>query len=98
MSKVFDDAIEFAKKHVAPYTEDVDKNARFPKEAYGELRKQGYIGLMVPKEYGGMGGGAKEHAEVVHALANYCATTALCYMMHNVATLCIVFFGTDEQK
>ncbi|MEI0604629.1 acyl-CoA dehydrogenase family protein [Brachyspira alvinipulli] len=98
MSKVFDDAIEFAKKHVAPYTEEVDRDGRFPKEAYNELRKQGYMGLMIPKEYGGMGGGAKEHAEVVHALANYCATTALCYMMHNVGTLCIVLFGTDEQK
>lgn len=98
MSKIFNDAIEFAKKYAAPYTEDVDKNGRFPKEAYDELRKQGYMGLMVPKEYGGMGGGAKEHAEVVHALANYCATTALCYMMHNVATLSIVLFGTDEQK
>jgi len=98
MSKIFDDAIEFAKKHVAPYTEEVDREGRFPKEAYIELRKQGYMGLMVPKEYGGMGGGAKEHAEVVHALSNYCATTGLCYMMHNVGTLCIVFFGTDEQK
>ncbi len=98
MSKIFEDAIKFAEQHVKPYTEEVDKNGRFPKEAYNELRKQGYMGLIVPKEYGGMGGGAKEHAEVVHALSNYCATTGLCYMMHNVATKCIIKFGTEEQK
>ena len=98
MTKTFEDAIKFAEQHVKPYTEEVDKNGRFPKEAYNELRKQGYMGLIVPKEYGGMGGGAKEHAEVVHALSNYCATTGLCYMMHNVATKCIIKFGTEEQK
>lgn len=98
MSKIFEDAIKFAEQHVKPYTEEVDRDGRFPKEAYNELRKQGYMGLIVPKEYGGMGGGAKEHAEVVHALSNYCATTGLCYMMHNVATTCIIKFGSEELK
>lgn len=98
MSKIFEDAIKFAEENVKPYTEEVDRDGRFPKEAYNELRKQGYMGLIVPKEYGGMGGGAKEHAEVVHALSNYCATTGLCYMMHNVATKCIIKFGNEELK
>lgn len=98
MTKTFEDAIKFAEQHVKPYTEEVDRDGRFPKEAYNELRKQGYMGLIVPKEYGGMGGGAKEHAEVVHALSNYCATTGLCYMMHNVATKCIIKFGSEELK
>lgn len=98
MSKIFEEAIKFAEENVKPYTEEVDRDGRFPKEAYNELRKQGYMGLIVPKEYGGMGGGAKEHAEVVHALANYCATTALCYMMHNAGTRCLICYGTDEQK
>lgn len=98
MTKTFEDAMKFAEQHVKPYTEEVDRDGRFPKEAYNELRKQGYMGLIVPKEYGGMGGGAKEHAEVVHALSNYCATTGLCYMMHNVATKCIIKFGSEELK
>ena len=98
MSKFFEDAIKFAEQHVKPYTEEVDRDGRFPKEAYNELRKQGYMGLIVPREYGGMGGGAKEHAEVVHALSNYCATTGLCYMMHNAGTKCLIDYGTEEQK
>lgn len=98
MSKIFEDAMKFAEQHVKPYTEEVDRDGRFPKEAYNELRKQGYMGLIVPKEYGGMGGGAKEHAEVVHALSNYCATTGLCYMMHNAGTKCLIDYGTEEQK
>ena len=98
MTKVFEDAIKFAEQHVKPYTAKVNRDGRFPKEAYNELRKQGYMGLIVPKEYGGMGGGAREHAEVVHALSNYCATTGLCYMMHNVATKCIIKFGSEELK
>ena len=34
---------EFGKTFVAPYTESIDKEAWFPKEAYDELKKQGYI-------------------------------------------------------
>ncbi|TXJ38095.1 acyl-CoA dehydrogenase family protein [Brachyspira aalborgi] len=98
MTKTFEDAMKFAEQHVKPYTEEVDRDGRFPKEAYNELRKQGYMGVIVPKEYGGMGGGAKEHAEVVHALSNYCTTTGLCYMMHNAGTKCLIDYGTEEQK
>lgn len=90
--------VEFGKAFVAPHTESIDKEARFPKEAYDELKKQGFMGLLVPKEYGGSGGNCLNHALVCYTLAQFDASTALCYMMHNVATACIAAFGTKEQK
>lgn len=55
-------AAEFGKAFVAPHTESIDKEARFPKEAYDELKKQGFMGLLVPKEYGGSSGNCSHHA------------------------------------
>ncbi|WP_104721589.1 acyl-CoA dehydrogenase family protein [Helicobacter mesocricetorum] len=91
-------ALEFGREFVAPFTDCIDKEARFPKEAYNELKKQGFMGLLVPKAYGGSGGNCSNHIEVCYALAQFDASTALCYMMHNVATACIAKFGTQSQK
>lgn len=91
-------SLEFGKENVAPYTESIDKDARFPKEAYNALKKQGFMGLLVPGEYGGSGGNCLHHAKTCYALAQFDASSALCYMMHNVATACLAAFGTDGQK
>lgn len=91
-------SLEFGKAYVAPYTESIDKDARFPKEAYNELKKQGFTALLVPKEYGGLGGDCLSHAKVCYSLAQFDASTALCYMMHNVASATVATFGTKKQK
>ncbi|MDR2638584.1 MAG: acyl-CoA/acyl-ACP dehydrogenase [Helicobacteraceae bacterium] len=88
----------FAAEKVAPHTTRADKEGRFPIESFEAIRASGYFGMMVPKEFGGLGGNMLDHAEACMALGEYCATTALCYMMHNVATLAVVMFGTDEMK
>lgn len=89
---------EFGHKHIAPLTKRTDEEGRFPQEAYEALKKEGFMGLLIPKEYGGLGGGNFEHAQVCYNLARFCATTALCYMMHNTATACLVTFGSEELK
>ncbi|MBV5320668.1 MAG: acyl-CoA/acyl-ACP dehydrogenase [Sulfuricurvum sp.] len=95
---LFEEVSAFAQCHVAPYTVQADREGVFPKEAYTALKKEGYTGLLVPKEYGGASGSIVDHVETCMALGSVCATTALCYMMHNVATMSIVAFGTSEQK
>lgn len=95
---LFEEVRAFAQCHVAPYTVQADRDGVFPKEAYDALKKEGHTSLLVPKEYGGREGSIVDHVETCMALGSVCATTALCYMMHNVATMSIVAFGTQEQK
>ncbi|EKB53953.1 acyl-CoA dehydrogenase family protein [Facklamia hominis] len=83
MSKYYDDALEFAKKYIAPYAEEMDAKAEFPKEVFKKLGEHGYMGLMVEEEYGGQGKGVQQNVEVCLAFAQYAPTVALCYMMHN---------------
>ena len=99
MSKeIIEKVQKLAQNFVAPITQSVDKEGRFPKEAYDELKKQGFMGLLVPKEFGGVGGSIVEHTQICYELAKKDATTGLCYMMHNTASACLVGFGSDSMK
>lgn len=88
----------FTKQFVEPHREKVDNEARFPIEAYTKLKECGFMGLLVPEEYGGLGAKSFEHAKICYYLAQGDASVSLCYMMHNVATSILVKYGTEHQK
>lgn len=71
-----------ADQQIAPYAQEVDETSRFPHEAFAALGKEGFLGLTVPKEFGGMGEGIRTAAAVVDEIAQRCASTAMCYIMH----------------
>ncbi|RKD24514.1 acyl-CoA dehydrogenase [Ammoniphilus oxalaticus] len=98
MDNVYQEGRQFATSYILPHTEMTDLESRFPKESFQELGAQGFLKLLVPEEYGGQGKGLVEHTEAVLAFAETCSTTALCYMMHNVALMCILTHGSDELK
>ena len=98
MNDVYQASKDFAKSCIEPYTERTDREAKFPEESFKELGAQGFLKLLIPEEYGGLGKGLEEHARACLAFAETCATTALCYMMHNVAVMCLVAHGSDELK
>ncbi|RKL67261.1 acyl-CoA dehydrogenase [Salipaludibacillus neizhouensis] len=98
MNNVYQEGKDFAKAYIQPYTELTDKESKFPEESFKELGEKGFLKLLVPEEYGGFGKGLEEHAQACLAFAETCSTTALCYMMHNVALMCVVTHGSDELK
>ncbi len=71
----------------ARYASDVDSDARFPEEAVAELRESGLLGLTLPQEVGGLGGGPHELVEVVGSLAGVCGSSAMIYLMHVSAAM-----------
>ena len=63
------------------------------------MAKCGFLGIPIPKEYGGQGCDALTYALCVEELAKACATTSTVFSAHT--SLCsspIVAFGTPEQK
>ena len=66
---------------------DVDDAARFPAEAVEALRQSGLLGLTLPTQSGGLGGGPHELVEVLAALAGACGSTAMIYLMHISAAM-----------
>jgi acyl-CoA dehydrogenase len=68
----------------------VDAEARFPGEAFTELRKQRLLGIQVPLSLDGEGATIAEIADVCYILGQSCSSTALIYAMHQIKMACIV--------
>src|SRR5271156_6999715 len=68
----------------------VDAEARFPSEAFAELRKQRLLGIQVPQALDGEGATIGEIADVCYILGQSCSSTALIYAMHQIKIACIV--------
>ncbi|TFC97099.1 acyl-CoA dehydrogenase [Cryobacterium breve] len=81
--ELLDPVVEIARKHA----HDVDAAGRFPEEAVAALRSSGLLGLTLPTEVGGLGGGPRELVLVAGALAGACGSTAMIYLMHVSAAM-----------
>lgn len=49
------------------------------------LSEAGLLGLVVPKEFGGLGGGLRDWAAAQFAIGTVCASTGLTYFFHNTS-------------
>ncbi len=79
-------AAEAASAHAS----SVDAAARFPSEAFAEIRKQRLLGIMVPETLGGEGATLAEIADVCFILGQSCASSALIFAMHQIKMACII--------
>jgi acyl-CoA dehydrogenase len=68
----------------------VDAEARFPSEAFAEIRRQRLLGIQVPQALGGEAASIAEIADVCYILGQACSSTALIYAMHQIKMACIV--------
>src|SRR5260370_30246449 len=50
-----DVARDFARTRLAPFAAERDREEKFPADALAELGKLGFMGMLVPEEYGGAG-------------------------------------------
>lgn len=82
----------------ARYADDVDKNARFPRESMDALKAAKLMGVLVPQDEGGPGGSLADVVSVCHVLGQYCASTAMIYAMHQIQVSCLVRHGGDWHR
>ena len=90
---------EFVEKEVKPFAKEVDEQERFPIETIKKMAKMGMLGIIVPTQYGGVGGDYYTYITSVRKLSSACATTGVILSAH--MSLCvapILEFGTEEQK
>lgn len=71
-----------------------------PPEAWEYMKKHGFFGMIIPKEYKGLGFSARAHSEVIQKLASRSTTACVTAMVPNSlgpAEL-LIRYGTQEQK
>ncbi|MBR1854228.1 MAG: acyl-CoA dehydrogenase [Lachnospiraceae bacterium] len=90
---------EFAENEAKPIAIEIDETERFPRETVDKMAKYGFLGIPVPKEYGGQGCDPLTYVMCVEELSKVCGTTGVIVSAHT--SLCvdpIMTFGTEAQK
>ncbi|ATQ30249.1 acyl-CoA dehydrogenase [Rhodococcus ruber] len=82
--------IEYIRKH--------DEARAFPEEAYRKIAERGWLGLLIPEQYGGLEADPVMYAIFCEAIAKYSLDFAAAIMTSMFTATNIAFHGTDEQR
>ena len=86
-------ARKFAKERVAPGTIERDEREEFPKAIVKELAELGFMGMMVPEEWGGAGLDALSYALAVEEISKVDASVGVIMSVNNS----LVCFGLNKE-
>lgn len=90
---------EFAEKNIRPNIMEWDEAQIFPISLFKQLGEMGFMGVLVPEEYGGSGLGYHEYITVVEEISKVDPSIGLSVAAHNsLCTNHILTFGNEEQK
>ncbi len=92
-------ARSLAETEMKPVVMHYDESEAFPAPIFAKLAESGFLGIMIPAEYGGSALGAAETAIIIEEIARIDPSVALGVAAHN--GLCcghINMFGSEQQK
>lgn len=92
-------ARDFAETYIRPHVMEWDETQHFPIDMFHKMGEYGFLGVLVPDEYGGAGLGYQEYITVIEEIAKVCGSIGLSVAAHNsLCTNHILMFGNKEQK
>src|SRR4051794_27929356 len=95
----FRDAIrQIVRERVAPRAAEIDAKAEYPWDIRRLFAEQDLLGLPFEPEHGGTGTGTLMLNVGIEEIARARASRALILMVHELGTLPIRLFGSDEQR
>lgn len=68
----------------------VDRDARFPAEAFAAARAQRLLAILVPAEFGGEGAGLADVVDQCYMLGRACSSTGMIFAMHQIMVAILV--------
>lgn len=92
-------ARDFAHQYIKPHVMEWDETQEFPLHVFKEMGKLGFMGVLVPEQYGGSGLSYFEYKAIIEEISKVCGSIGLSVAAHN--SLCtghIMAFGNEEQK
>lgn len=94
-----DTARAFAQDVLAPQAAQNDAEARFPTDAVKQLGELGFLGMLVPEEYGGAASDNVSYALALEEIAAGDGACSTIMSVHNsVGCMPLLRYGTEEQK
>src|SRR5215472_3794756 len=68
----------------------VDRNGRFPAEAFAAARAQRLLGILVPADLGGDGASISDAVDICYMLGRGCSSTGMIFAMHQIMVAILV--------
>jgi alkylation response protein AidB-like acyl-CoA dehydrogenase len=89
----------FARERIVPVAREMDETSTFPWETVKAMADEGFLGVPVPPDLGGLGLDTLSYILVVETLARYDASHAITVSAHTtLGTSPLLTFGTREQQ
>ncbi len=91
-------ARQIAEEKVKPVRQELDEKGEFPYDIMQVFAQAGLLGIYIPEEYGGAGGGVFEMCLVVEEISRICGGVGVCYAANGLAAYPIILSASEEQK
>ena len=92
-------ARDFAREELVPGIGERDRDARFDDTLVPKLAALGFLGMLLPEEYDGLGLDSRTYLVALEEIAAVDASAAVLMSVHNsLPTQMILRYGSDEQR
>jgi alkylation response protein AidB-like acyl-CoA dehydrogenase len=89
----------FLAKEVAPIVAAMDETEEFPRASVQRMQAEGYFGIPIPEQYGGLGLGKVGYCIFLEELGKVDASHGTIVGAHtSLGTSPFLYYGTEEQK
>jgi hypothetical protein len=88
-----------ARAEIAPHAAETDRSERYPWHCVEVLKREGFMGMTIPAEYGGRGASYLEAVLLIEEMAKACSSTGRICVESNMGALgAIMKYGSEAQK
>ncbi len=92
-------ARDFAQRELVPLAAELDRDARFDRALVTRLSELGFLGMLIPEEWDGLGLDATSYLLALEEIAVADASAAVLMSVHNsLPTQMLLAFGNDAQR
>ena len=89
---------QIAEERIKPVRAELDENEEFPREIMKALAQADLFQIIIPEEYGGLGGGCLENCIAVEELSRACCGVSTSYAASFLGAYPMLLFGNEAQK
>ena len=88
-----------ARAEIAPHAADTDRTEQYPWHCVEVLKREGFMGMTIPVEYGGRGASYLRAVVLIEEMAKACSATGRVCVESNMGALgAIMKYGSEVQK
>lgn len=91
-------AKKITEEYIIPQRAELDEKEEFPTEILNVMAKSDLMGLYIPQEYGGFGGGVLDFCIAVEEFSKGCIGVSVSFAANALGSGPILMYGNEEQK